>query len=63
MWAQFVIVSTPSLAFSSRFVEAYEPVGIQAFDPELAVQGFDIGIVCRFAGPAEVERDTLQEDS
>src|SRR5690242_18619569 len=38
------------------FVEAHEPVGIQAFGPELAVQGFDVGVVGRLAGSAEVQR-------
>ena len=33
-----VVVSTPSLAFSACLVEAQEPVGVQAFGSELAVQ-------------------------
>ena len=36
-----IVVSPPSLAFCTRLVEAEEPVGIQAFRPELAVEGFD----------------------
>jgi hypothetical protein len=44
-----IVVSTPSLAFPPRLVEAEEPVGVQALGPELAVQGFDKGIV-RFQG-------------
>ena len=50
-----VVVSTPSLAFSTCFVEAQEPVGIQAFGSELAVERLDEGIVSRFAWPTEVE--------
>jgi len=46
---------------SARLVEAEEPVGVQVLRPELAVQAFDKGIVCRFAGPAEVERDAAHE--
>jgi hypothetical protein len=34
-------VSTPSLAFLPRLVEAEEPVGIQALGAELAVQALD----------------------
>ena len=30
---------------------------VQAFRPELAVEQFDEGVVGRFAGPGEVERD------
>ena len=56
--SNFVVVSTPSLAFSLRFVEAQEPVGVQTFNPELAVEAFDVGIVGRFARPTEVEAFT-----
>ena len=53
VWTHLVVVSTPSLAFSPCFVEAQEPVGVQAFGAELAVQIVDVGIVHWFAGPAE----------
>ena len=53
-----VVVSTPSLAFSARIVEAHEPMRIQAFRPELAVEGFDEGIVGWLAWAGEVERYT-----
>jgi hypothetical protein len=33
-----VVVSTPSLAFSPRIVEAHEPMRIQAFRSEFAVE-------------------------
>src|SRR4030088_3570903 len=56
-----VVVSTPSLAFSLRFVEAQEPVGVQTFDPELTVEAFDVGIVGRFTRPTEVESDVVHE--
>jgi hypothetical protein len=32
-------------AFSARIVEAHEPVRVQTFCPELAVERFDEGIV------------------
>src|SRR5258708_35563288 len=55
MRTNLIVVSTPSLAFCSRLVEAQEPVCIQAFPPELAVEGLDEGVVGRLAWPAEVE--------
>jgi hypothetical protein len=59
--AHLIVVSTPSLAFSSCLVEAQEPVGVQALGPEFAVQALDEGVVGRFAWPAEVERDVVHE--
>ena len=61
VWTHLIVVSTPSLAFSSCFVEAEEPVCVQTLDSELAVQKFDEGIVGRLARTTEVERHTLQE--
>ena len=43
--SRVVIVSTPSLAFSPRVVEAHEPVCVQTFGAELAVERFDEGVV------------------
>ena len=57
MRSLLVVVSTPSLAFSLRVVEAHEPVRVQAFGAELAVEGLDEGVVGRFARPREVEDD------
>ena len=54
-----IIVSTPSLSFSPRLVEAEEPVRVQAPRPELAVEGLDEGIVGRLPRAAEVEHDAL----
>ena len=59
--SNFVVVSTPSLAFSLRLVEAQEPVGVQTFNPELAVEAFDVGIIGRLARPTEVESDVVHE--
>jgi hypothetical protein len=39
-----VVVSTPSLAFSPRIVEAHEPMSIQTFRSEAAVECFDEGL-------------------
>ena len=53
-----IVVSTPSLAFSARIVEAHEPVRVEAFPSELAVEGFDERIVGGLAGTREVECHT-----
>jgi len=51
MGSHFVLVSSPSLAFSARVVEAHEPMLVQAFRPELAVEAFDERIVGPLAKP------------
>jgi len=56
VWTHRVVVSTPSLAFCAGVVETQEPVGVQAFRSELAVERLDEGIVGRFAWPDEVKR-------
>ena len=38
-------------------VKRQEPVGVQTFRPELAVEGLDERVVGRLAGPREVEHD------
>jgi hypothetical protein len=55
------IVSTPSLAFSPRFVEAEERARVQAFRSELAVQAFGEGVVRRLARAREIQRDGMHE--
>ena len=57
MGSLLIVVSTPSLAFSLRIVEAHEPMRIQTFAAELTVEGLNEGVVGWFAGPREVERD------
>ena len=59
--SDLVVVSTPSLAFLARLVEAEEPAGVQALGAELAVQAFDEGIVGRLARSAEVEGNAAHE--
>src|SRR6516164_3348208 len=61
MRANLVLVSTPSLAFSPRLVEAEKPVSVQTFGSQLAVRAFNKCVVGRFAGPGEVERDAAHE--
>jgi len=57
----FVVVSTPSLAFSAGVVEGEEPSRVQAFGPDLAVEGLGEGVVRRLARSAEVEGDAMLE--
>ena len=59
MGPDFVVVSTPILHFLPCVVKAQEPVRVQAFASELAVEGFDEAVVGRLARPREVENDAL----
>lgn len=54
----FVVVSAPSLHFLLGVRKGQEPVSVEAFGPEAAVEGLDERVVGRFAGPREVQRDT-----
>jgi hypothetical protein len=49
--SDLVVVSTPSLAFLLRLVEAEEPARVQALGAELAVRALDECAVRRLAGP------------
>ena len=59
MGPDFVVVSTPILHFLPCVVKAQEPVRVQAFASELAVEGFDEAVVGRLARPREVQPDTF----
>lgn len=52
-----IVVSTPSLQLFARIRKGQEPVGVQAFGPELAVERLDEAIVGRLARPREVQSD------
>lgn len=54
MGPDFVVVSTPILHFLPGVVKVQEPVRVQAFGSELAVEGFDEAIVRRLAGTWKV---------
>ena len=58
----FVVVSTPSVAFSAGVVEGEEPGCAQAFGPDLPIEGLGEGVVSRLARPAEVEGDATGID-
>jgi len=51
VWAFRVVVSTPSLQIFGRICERQEPVDVQTFSPEPAIEGFDEGVVRRLAWP------------
>jgi hypothetical protein len=59
MWTNLAVVSSPSLAFCARLVEARERIRIQTLGSELAIERLDECIVRRLAWPAKIERDTL----
>jgi hypothetical protein len=54
-----MVVSTPILYFLPGVVKAQEPVRVQTFASELAIEGFDEAVVGRLARPREVQHDTL----
>gem|GEM_PF-1772378 len=54
VWSDLIIVVVPSLHFYPRFVKVHEPMRVQAFGTELAVEAFDKAVVSRFAGTREV---------
>src|SRR6187200_3217156 len=59
MWPDLVVVSTPILHFLSCVVKAQEPMGVQTFASELAVERFDEAVVGRLTRPREIQHDTL----
>ena len=56
--SDFVIVLEPSFNFSTCVVKAHEPVGVQTFRSELAIEAFNERIVSRFAWSREVQGNT-----
>ena len=55
MGAFLVVVLTPIFQLFLGVCKAQEPVGVQTFRSEAAVERFDEGIVGRLSGPREVE--------
>lgn len=60
VWPDLVVVSTPSLQFLPRIAKAHEPVRVQAFRPEAAVDALDIGVVRPLPRPGEVHRHIMR---
>lgn len=59
MWPDFVVVSTPIIHFLRCVVKAQEPVGVQAFAFELAVEGFDEAVIRWLAWPRKIQLGAL----
>src|SRR5688572_6092759 len=51
------IMPTPSLQLFGRIRKRQEPVGVQTFSPEPAIEGFDERVVRRLSWPRAVEGD------
>lgn len=51
VWAMLVVVSAPSLHLFGRVFKAHEPVAVQAFRPEPAIERLDESVVGWLAGP------------
>jgi hypothetical protein len=49
MWPNLVVVSTPILHLFAGIRKGQEPVLVQAFRTESAVERFDEGVIGRFA--------------
>lgn len=56
---ELVVVSTPFLNFRPCVVETHEPMSVQAFGVELAVQALDVAVVDGLARTREVEHYAL----
>ena len=57
----FVVASVPTLAFSAGVVEGEETDRVQAFGPDLVVEGVGERVVRRLIGTAEVQSDAVLE--
>jgi hypothetical protein len=60
MGSVLVVVSAPSLQLRARIVKAHEPMCIQAFPAQLAVERLDKHIAGRLPRPREVERHAMR---
>ncbi len=59
MGSVVVVVPAPFLQLLPGIFKAHEPVGVQAFRPQLAVERLNERIVGGLSGPAEVQRDIM----
>ncbi len=57
MGAFLIVVLTPILQLFLSICKAQEPMCVQTFGPEAAVECFDEGVVGGFAGPGKVQRN------
>lgn len=54
-----IVIHAPVLQLFPGIFKAHEPVRIQTFSPQFAVERFDERIVCGLARAAEVQRDPM----
>ena len=57
MRSDVVVVLSPLINFKASFVQASEPMLIQAFVSELAIQAFNKSVLCRLAWLDKAKRD------
>jgi hypothetical protein len=55
----FVVIPPPSFDLIPGVIQAEEPVLVEAFLPESAVEGLDIGVVGRLARTGKVQSDLI----
>jgi hypothetical protein len=55
----FVVIPLPSFDFVTGIVQAEEPVFVEAFLPESAMERLDINVVCRLPRTREVQSDVV----
>ena len=60
MRTELVVVPSPALYFVSGVLQRPEPVHVQTFVPEAAVEGFDVRVVCRRTGSGIIELDLIE---
>jgi hypothetical protein len=58
--SHIVVVLAPKLKLCSGVVKVQEPMLVQAFKANASIEAIDESIVCRFAGSAEVQDDTVR---
>ena len=58
--ANLVVVLAPSLHLFAGIGKRHEPMGVQAFRPELAVERLDEAVVRRLSWPREVQRHIVR---
>ena len=58
--SHIVVVLAPKLDLCAGIVKVQEPMLVQAFNANASIEAFDESVVCRFAGSAEVQNDTVR---
>ena len=59
VWADSIVFDPPRLDFAPGIVQAQEPICVQAFLPDAAVEGFGEGIIGRLARARVVQHDAV----